>query len=123
MKKIGIVLIAMLGFVFVANAQQDKARVPGDYDNMVFASVSDDSQTSSSITFYNNSTKSLVVCVSVYNDHGSEIGKDCFPVPGATAQGSHSETTETLSKAGVCRTCTSGCETKKIKITSVKVQN
>ena len=119
MKKLALVLIAMVGFVFVANAQQTKARVPGE-DNYVFASVSDDSQTSSTITFYNNSTKTIEVCVSVYNDQGKEVGNGCYSVPGAPAQGSHSETTKTLSKPRVCSTCSSGCETKSIKITSVK---
>ena len=120
MKKLVLVLIAMVGFVFVANAQQDKANVPGDNGNTVLVSVSDDSQTSSTITFYNNSTKSIEVCVSVYNDQGSEVGKGCYSIPGASAQGYHSETTKTLSKTAACRTCTSGCEAKRIKITSVK---
>ena len=120
MKKLAIVLIAMIGLVSVANAQQDKARVPGDPDNMVFASVSDDSQTSSSITFYNNSTKSITVCVSVYNDNNSEVGNGCYTIPGATAQGNHSETTVTLSKKKACSSCSSGCEVKRIKITYVK---
>ena len=120
MKKLAIVLIAMMGFVSVANAQQDKAKVPGDSGNTVLVSVSDDSQTSTSITFYNNSTKSIEVCVSVYNDQGSEVGKGCYSIPGASAQGYHSETTKTISKTGGCRTCSSGCETKRIKITSVK---
>lgn len=123
MKKLALVLIAMVGFVSVVNAQQDKARVPGDYDNMVFASVSDDSQTSSTITFYNNSTKSLQVCVSVYNDQGSEVGNGCYSVSGAAEQGKHSESTATLSKNRACSSCTSGCEAKRIKITSVKVKN
>jgi hypothetical protein len=123
MKKILLVGLAVIGFAFAANAQQDKARVPGDYDNMVFASVSDDSQTSSSITFYNNSTKSIEVCVSVYNDQGCEVGKGCYYVSGAAEQGKHSESTATLSKNRACSSCTSGCEAKRIKITSVKVQN
>ena len=120
MKRITLVLIAMVGFVFVANAQQDKANVPGDNGNTVFVSVSEDSQTSSTITFYNNSTKSIEVCVSVYNDQGSEVGKGCYSIPGASEQGYHSETTKTLSKIGACSSCSSGCETKRIKITSVK---
>lgn len=115
-------LIAMVGFVFVANAQQDKASVPGD-GNTVLVSVSDDSQTSSTITFYNNSTKSLTVCVSFFNASGAKIGSDCYSVPGAAAQYSHSETTKTFDKGGACRSCTSGCETKRITIDSVKVQN
>ena len=123
MKKIAMVLIAMVGFAFAANAQQDKASVPGDNGNTVFVSVSDDSQTSSSITFYNNSTKSITVCVSVYNDQGSEVGKDCYSVPAADAQGSHSETTQRISKIRGCSTASSGCETKRIKITKVNVRN
>ena len=119
MKKV-FVLAMLLGFVFVANAQQDKANVPGDNGNTVLVSVSADSQTSSTITFYNNSTKSIEVCVSVYNDQGGEVGKGCYSVPGAAAQGYHSETTKTLTKKGACSSCTSGCETKRIKITSVK---
>lgn len=123
MKKVLLVLVALIGISFAANAQQDRASVPGDSGNAVFVSVSDDSQTSSTITFYNNSTKSVEVCVSVYNDQGSEVGKGCYSIPGADAQGYHSETTKTLSKMKACSTCTSGCETKRIKITSVKVQN
>ncbi len=113
----------MLCFVSVANAQQDKASVPGDYGNTVLVSVSDDNQTSSSLKFYNNSTKSLEVCVSVFNDQGSKVGEGCYYVSGAAEQGDHSETTETLSKNRACSSCTSGCEAKRIKITSVKVQN
>ena len=120
MKKLALVLIAMVGFVFVANAQQDQASVPGDSGNTVLVSVSDDSQTTSSITFYNNSTKSIEVCVSVYNDQGSEVGNGCYSIPGAAAQGRHSETTKTLRKKGACSSCSSGCEAKRIKITSVK---
>ena len=120
MKKVLLVLVALIGISFAANAQQDKARVPGDSGNTVLVSVSDDSQTSSTITFYNNSTKTIEVCVSVYNDQGKEVGNDCYSVPGAPAQGSHSETTKTLSKSRACSTCSSGCETKSIKITSVK---
>lgn len=123
MKKLAIFLIAMTGFVFVANAQQDRARVPGDNNNTVIASVSDDSQTSSSITFYNNSTKSIKVCVSVYNDQGSKIGEGCYSVPAADAQGDHSEKTVRLSKIRPCSSATSGCEVKSIKITDVKVEN
>lgn len=123
MKKLALVLIAMVGFVFVANAQQDKASVPSDNGNTVLVSVSADSQTSSTITFYNNSTKSLQVCVSVFNDQGSKVGEDCYYVSGAAEQGKHSESTATLSKNRVCSSCTSGCEAKRIKITSVKVQN
>ena len=120
MKNILLVGLAVIGFAFVANAQQDKANVPGDSGNTVLVSVSDDSQTSTSITFYNNSTKSIEVCVSVYNDQGSEVGNGCYSIPGASAQGYHSETTKTLSKKEACRSCSSGCETKRIKITSVK---
>jgi len=122
MKKFAMVLIAILGFVFVANAQQDKASVPGDYGNTVLVSVSDDSQTSTSITIYNNSTKSITVYVSVYNDQGNEVGKAYFSVPAAT-QGSHSKTTQTISKIRPCSLTTSGCEVKGIKITKVTVQN
>lgn len=113
----------MLCFVSVANAQQDRASVPGDYGNTVLVSVSDDSQTSSSLKFYNNSTKSLEVCVSVFNDQGTKVGEDCYYVSGAAEQGKHSESTATLSKYRACSSCTSGCETKRIEITSVKVQN
>lgn len=122
MKK-AFVLAMLLGFVFVANAQQDKANVPGDNGNTVLVSVSADSQTSTSITFYNNSTKPLQVCVSVFNDQGSNVGEDCYYVPGAAEQGKHSESTATLSKKGACSSCSSGCETKRIKITKVNVQN
>ena len=122
MKKIALVLIAMIGFVFAANAQQAKASVPGDYNNTVIASVSVDSQTSTSITFYNNSTKTIEVCVSVLNDQGSEVGKGCYTVPAAT-QGNHSEKTATLSKIRPCSSYASGCEVKSIKITSVKVKD
>lgn len=113
----------MVGFVFVANAQQTKARVPGE-DNYVFASVSDDSQASSTITFYNNSTKTVEVCVSVYNsvNGGSKVAEGCYSIPGAAAQGSHSETTQTLSKGWACSSCTSGCEAKRITIDKVTVQ-
>lgn len=122
MKKIAMVLIAMVGFVFVANAQQDKASVPGDNGSTVLVSVSDDSQTSTSITIYNNSSKSITVCVSIYNDQGSEVGKGCYSVP-AAAQGSHSKTTQTISKIRPCNSTSSGCEVKRIKITKVNVQN
>ena len=115
-------IIAMMGFVFVANAQQDKASVPGDNGNTVLVSVSEDSQSSASITFYNNSTKSITVYVSIYNDQGSEIGKGSYSVPAAT-QGSHSKTTQTISKNRPCSSATSGCEVKRIKITKVVVQN
>lgn len=122
MKKLFLVIAIIIGFLTSANAQQAKARVPGE-DNFVIASISNDSQTSSSITFYNNSTKTLKVCVSVLNDQGNVAGKDCYEVPGASAQGNHTETTETLSKHPGCRQTTSGCEAKSIKITSVTVQN
>lgn len=123
MKKIAMFLIATVGFVFVANAQQDKKSIQGDYNNTVLVSVSDDSQTSTSITFYNNSTNEIKVCVEVYNDQGSKLGGDCYTIPAAPAQGSHSETTKKLSKPVACRSATSGCEVKRIKITSAKVQN
>ena len=124
MKKVFVLLSAMLlGFVIEANAQQDRASVPGDYGNTVLVSVSEDSQTSSSLTFYNNSTKSLQVCVCVYNDQGSKVGEDCYYVSGAVEQGKHSESTATLYKKSVCSSCSSGCETKRIKITKVTVQN
>lgn len=122
MKKLAIVLIAMLGFCFAANAQQDKASVPGDYGNTVLVSVSDDSHTSSTLTFYNNSTKSIKVCVSVYNERGIKVGSDCYSVYGAAEHGYHSESTATLYKNSPSGT-TSGCETKRIKIDSVTVQN
>ena len=118
MKRITLVLIAMVGFVFVANAQQARASVPGDSGNTVLVSVSEDSQTSSTLTFYNNSTKTVTVCVSVYNGR-NEVGSDCFTVPGAKEQGYHSESTATLYKINACRSCSSGCEATSIKITSV----
>lgn len=123
MKKILLVGLAVIGFAFAAKAQQDRASVPGDYGNTVLVSVSDDSQTSSSLKFYNNSTKSLQVCVCVFNDQGAKVGEDCYYVSGAAEQGKHSESTATLSKKQVCSSCKSGCEAKGIKITSVKVQN
>ena len=119
MKKLLLVIAVISAFFASANAQQTRARVPGE-DNFVIASISNDSQTSSSITFYNNSTKSIRVCVSVYNDSGNKVGEDCFSVPGAAAQGYHSETTKTLSKYRSCAGCTSGCEARGIKITSVE---
>lgn len=123
MKKIVMVLIAMVGFVFVANAQQAKASVPGDNGNTVIVFVSNDSQTSTSITIYNNSTKSITVYVSILNDQGSEVGKDSFSVPAAPAQGSSSKSTGTISKIRPCSSTTSGCEVKQIRITKVTVQN
>ena len=123
MKKIAMVLIAMVGIAFVANAQQDKKSIQGDYNNTVLVSVSDDSQSSTSITFYNNSTKTIEVCVKIYNDSGVEIGQGCYTVPAAPAQGSHSETTKTVSKISPCRGGADGCEVKGIKITSAKVRN
>ena len=122
MKKLIVVLIAMVGFVFAANAQQDKAFVPGDDGYAVFVSVSDDSHTSSSLRFYNNSTKSIKVCVSVYNERGIKVGSDCYSVYGAAEHGYHSESTATLYKNSPSGT-TSGCETKRIKIDSVEVLN
>lgn len=119
MKRITLVLIAMVGFVFVANAQQARASVPGDSGNTVLVSVSNDSQTSSTLTFYNNSTKTVTVCVSVYNG-GNEVGSGCFTVPGAPAQGSHSETPKTLYKTKGCGMASSGCEVTRIEITSVE---
>lgn len=123
MKKIALVLIAMVSFAFVANAQQDRKSIQGDYDNTVLASVSEDGQASVSITFYNNSTKTIKVCVEIYNDQGAKLGSDCFTIPGAPAQGSHSETTKRISKPVPCRSAASGCEVKGIRITSAKVQN
>ena len=123
MKKLFLTCLTVIGFVFVANAQQDKASVPGDGYNTVIVSVSSDSQTSSSLKFYNNSTKSLEVCVSVFIDTGSEVGEDCFYVSGAAEQGRHSESTATLSKKSACSYDATGCEIKRIKITSVKVKN
>ena len=73
MKKLLLLGLAVIGFAFAANAQQDRASVPGDQGNTVFVSVSDDSQASSSLKFYNNSTKSLEVCVSVFNDQGGML--------------------------------------------------
>lgn len=108
----------MVGFVFVANAQQARASVPGDSGNTVLVSVSNDSQTSSTLTFYNNSTKTVTVCVSVYNG-GNEVGSGCFTVPGAKQEGSHSESSKTLHKTKACSMCSSGCEATGIKITDV----
>ena len=122
MKKLFLTCLAVIGFVFVANAQQAKKSVPGDYGNTVIVSVSSDSQTFSSLKFYNNSTKSLEVCVSVYNGN-SKVGGDCFYVPGAAEQGRHSESTAKLYKLSACSSCTSGCEAKRIEITSVEVKN
>lgn len=121
MKKIAILLIAIVGFVFVANAQQAKERVPGDNGNTVIVSVSEDSQTSTSITAYNNSTKSITVYVSVSNGN-TEVGKGSISVP-AAEQGSHSTSTGTISKIRPCSSTTSGCEVKSIKITKVEVRN
>lgn len=115
MKKSLLVIAVIIGFLTSANAQQDKASVPGDDGNYVFASISDDSQTSSSIKFYNNSTKSIKVCVSVLNDNNSEVGRGCYEVSGR-ADGQ----TERLSKMRACENFTSGCEAKRIKITSVQ---
>ena len=119
MKKLLLVVAIIFGFLTCANAQQTKKRVPGE-DNYVFASISNDSQTSSSIQFYNNSTKSIRVCVRVYNDQNSKVGEDCYSVPGATAQGSHSEITKTLYKTKGCGLATGGCEAKRIEITTVE---
>ena len=115
MKKLLLAIVIIMGFLASANAQQDKARVPGDENNYVFASISDDSQTSTSIKFYNNSTKSIKVCVSVLNDQNKEIGRNCYEVSGR-ANGQ----TERLSKMRACENATSGCEAKRVKITSVQ---
>lgn len=115
MKNLLLAIAIIMGFLASANAQQDKARVPGDENNYVFASISEDSQTSSSIKFYNNSTKSIRVCVSVLNDQNSEVGKGCYEVSGR-ADGQ----TERLSKMRACENFTSGCEAKRIKITRVE---
>ena len=122
MKKLLLLGLAVIGFAFAANAQQDRASVPGDQGNTVFVSVSDDSQASSSLKFYNNSTKSIEVCVSVYNERGIKVGSDCYSVYGAAEHGYHSESTATLYKNSPSGT-TSGCETKRIKIDSVEVLN
>ena len=110
----------MVGFVFVANAQQARASVPGDSGNTVLVSVSNDSQTSSDLMFYNNSTKTVTVCVSVYNGR-NEVGSGCFTVPGASEQGYYSESTATLYKTKGCGLASSGCEATSIKITSVTI--
>ena len=115
MKKVLLAIAIIMGFFASANAQQDKAIVPGDVHNYVFASISDDSKTSSSIKFYNNSTKSVKVCVSVLNDQNMEVGRGCYEVPGR-ANGQ----VESLSKMRACENATSGCEAKRIKITSVE---
>ena len=119
MKRITLVLIAMVGFVFVANAQQARASVPGD-GNTVLVSVTSDSQTSSDLMFYNNSTKTVTVRVSVYNGR-NEVGSDSFTISGADAQGSHTESTATLRKINACRSCSSGCETTRISIEVTRV--
>ena len=118
-----MVLIAMVGFAFVANAQQDKKNIQGDYNNTVIASVSNDSKTSASITFYNNSPKTIEVCVKITNDSGVELGQDCFTIPAAPEQGSHSTTTKTISKPAGCGSAASGCEVKGIEITKAKAKN
>ncbi len=105
----------MIGFVFVANAQQARASVPGDSGNTVLVSVTNDSQTSSDLMFYNNSTKTVTVRVTVYNGQ-NEVGSGSFTVPGASAQGSHSETPKTLYKTKGCGMASSGCETTRISI-------
>ena len=112
MKKLLLVIVIIIGFLTNSNAQQARVQVPGDNGNYVIASVSNDSQTSSSITFYNNSTKSVRVCVSVLNDQYSEVGRDCYDVSGK-AYGQ----VETLSKKRFCESYSSGCEAKSIKIT------
>ena len=121
MKKLAIMMIAMVGFIFAANAQQARANVPGDNSNTVLVSVSSDSQTSATLTIYNNSTKDITVSVSVLNDQRSEVGTGSYSVPGATAQGNSAKTTVTISKVTGCRAATSGCEVKDIKITNIKV--
>lgn len=113
MKKLLLAIAIIMGFLASANAQQDKARVPGDENNYVFASISDDSQTSSSIKFYNNSTKSIKVCVSVLNEQNFEVGRDCYEISGR-ANGQM----ERLSKMRACENLT--CEAKRIRITSVE---
>ncbi|MBQ6070205.1 MAG: hypothetical protein IJK85_00475 [Bacteroidales bacterium] len=115
MKKLLLAIAIIMGFLASANAQQDKARVPGDENNYVFASITGDSQTSSSIKFYNNSTKSITVCVSVLNDQNKEVGRDCYEVSGR-ANGQMVR----LPKMRACENTTSGCEAKRIKITSVE---
>lgn len=115
MKKLLLAIAIIVGFLTSANAQQDKASVPGDEGNYVFASISDDSRTSSSIKFYNNSTKSITVCVSVLNDQNMEVGRGCYEVSGR-ADGQM----ERLSKMRACENATSGCEAKRIKITRVE---
>ena len=114
MKKLLLVIAIIMGFLTSANAQQAKARVPGE-DNFVFASISDDGQTYSSIKFYNNSTKTIKVCVRVLNDQNNEVGKGCYEVSGR-ANGQQ----ERLSKTRACESAESGCEAKRIEITSVE---
>ena len=114
MKKLLLVIAIIIGFLTSANAQQAKARVPGE-DNFVFASISDDGQTYSSIKFYNNSTKTIKVCVRVLNDNNAEVGRDCYEVSGR-ANGQQ----ERLSKIRACGSAESGCEAKRIEITSVE---
>lgn len=120
MKKIVMALIAMVGFVFVANAQQD---VKGFQGGSVLVSVSEDSQTSATLMFYNNSTKDIRVSVEIYNDQRSGVGEGTYIIRGAREQGYHSESEATISKIKACGICTSGCEVCSIKITEVKVIN
>lgn len=110
----------MVSFVFVANAQQARASVPGDSGNSVLVSVTNDSQTSSTLTFYNNSTKTVTVRVCVYNGR-NEVGCDSFTISGADSQGSHTESTATLYKTKGCGITSSGCETTRISIEVTKV--
>ena len=113
-------LIATVGFVFVANAQQDKKSIQGLKEGLVefkdpeFPIMLDNLERASHADIGINNN---------YNDQGSKLGGDCYTIPAAPAQGSHSETTKKLSKPVACRSATSGCEVKRIKITSAKVQN
>ena len=105
----------MLGFVFVTNAQQAKKNIQGDYGNTVIVKVSEDSQTSSTLEFYNNSEKSIRVCVKVYNT-SSEVGHNCYNISG-NARGEE----KSLSKMNPCKANDFGCEVKGIEITSAEV--
>lgn len=120
-----MVLIALIGFVFVANAQQDKASVPCDRDNTVLVSVTSDSHDYTYIEFYNNSTKDLKVKVSILTRGGSEIGNDTFYVRAADEQGSSKKTPgKKIEKIVACKSPStkSGCEVGSIKITKVECQ-
>ena len=123
MKKLAMILIAMVSFAFVANAQQDRKRVQGDNNgNMVLVSVSEDNQTSAILKFYNNSRKDVKVSVEIYNDQRSCIGNGTYTISGASEQRYH-ESERTISKIPASRICTSGCEVCSIRIIEAEAIN